>query len=321
MLYSPFKAPLSEYQWYRSRELYDYAHSGQLFSMMNLLRHDNVGIADYHHGSFQNPIATTLTVYLQACSSPRSHKDALYGTQLLVRHGANMSTELNHGSNAMSLAVKFDMVEVARYLIENGGEIIQVYLFRSVEMIKLFMEKGFEIRSRSPEVCYTSLQNVTGKSTKASNLRHFLVAQGCDIDELSKEGDTALHRAVISGNTACTTDICHMGASLDIKNGDDKTPLEVAIYLYNMGGKGNSYGKIPWEVERQVVDIENKKTLEAEPSRRKTIDLVYAVLCDMEFFRENRVVDPEIADSELAKLGPDPHKLILKHLGIFRTET
>ena len=291
------------------------AHSGQLLGMIDILRSDNVGIADYHRGSFENPIATTLTVYLQACKLSR--KDALYGTKLLVRHGANISNILNHGDSAMGMAVRFDMVNVARYLIENGEE-TQVYIFRSVEMMKLFTEKGFEIRSHTPDGL-TLLQDVTGRSTKASDLRHFIVAHGCDIDELSKAGDTALHISISSGNTACVTDLCQMGASLDIRNGEGKTPMQLAIHLCDMGGGLDRRHRQPWERDRHLADIKNKEILEEEPARRKTIDYIYAVLSDMQFIRKSRVVDPKFADSQLQKLGPDPHTTILKHLGIVRT--
>jgi ankyrin repeat protein len=318
MLYSLWQASLSTEQMHQSLALFKNAQSSKLGEMRNILRDDNVGIADYRRGHSEKPIATTLTEYLEACKKRK--KDALPGTQLLVQHGANASIELSNGDSAMSMAVKFDMVNVARYLIEIGGE-IKVYLFRSVEMMKLFTEKGFEIRSHTPDG-FTLLQNVRGVSTKASDLRHFIVAHGCDIDELSKAGDTALHLSISSGDTACVTDLCHMGASLDIRNGEGKTPMELAIHLCDMGGgldEINRQGKTGWQLARHLADIENKKILEEEPMRRKTIDYIYAVLSDMEFIRESRVVDPKIADSELQNLGPDPHKSILKHLGIFRT--
>ena len=278
MFYSPTKAPLTEEQGFKSRELYNYAYFGRLDIMIDILRSDNVGIADYHHGNFENPMATTLTVYLEACQ--RKNKDALYGTELLVRHGANVSTIVTHGESAMSLAVQFDMVSVARYLIENGGE-IEVYLFRSVEMMKLFIENGFEIRSHT-STGLTLLQDVEGVSTKASDLRHFIVAHGCDIDELSKKGDTALHLAVYSGNTECVTDLCHMGARLDIRNAEGKTPLQVAIYLCGEGGPDKTY--VVWKASTKtwqtvtktwkVEKAEIKKILEEEPMRKKTIDYI-----------------------------------------------
>ena len=328
MLYSLLKAPLSKEQMYQSVALFKNAQSSKLSEMRNILRDDNVGIADFRHGHFLNPIATTLTEYLEACK--RNQKDALPGTQLLVQHGANASIELNNGDSAMSMAVKYDTVDVARYLMEKGGK-IKVYSFKSVEMIKLFTANGFDIHSRAPRGL-TLLQQVTGSDIRASKLRHFLVAHGCDIDELSNAGETALQRSVNIHNTETTTDLCHLGANLHITNGEGQTPLDVAINLYRLAEDGmecpsRSFPK--WNASKntfqsmiQICKDEKEaiiRILEEEPARRKTIDYLYAVLCDYDFVRNSRVDDTGTANSGIAALGLDPHDSILRHLGIQRS--
>jgi ankyrin repeat protein len=308
--------------------LFKNAQSSKLGEMRNILRDDNVGIADYRRGHSEKPIATTLTAYLEACK--KGQKDALPGTQLLVQHGANASIELDNGDSAMSMAVKYDSVDVARYLIENGGK-IKVYSFKSVEMIKLFTANGFDIHSRTPRGL-TLLQQVTESNKNASKLRHFLVAHGCDIDELSNAGETALQRSVNRHNIETTTELCHLGANLHITNGEGKTPLDVAINLYRMAeddmeSPGISLTK--WNASKntfqpmiQICKDEKEaiiRILQEEPARRKTIDYLYAVLCDYDFFRNSRVDDTGTPNSGIAALGLDPHDFILRQLGIQRS--
>jgi hypothetical protein len=67
MLYSLLKTPLSNEQMHQSVALFKNAQSSKLGEMRNILRDDNVGIADYRRGHFAKPIATTLTEYLGAC--------------------------------------------------------------------------------------------------------------------------------------------------------------------------------------------------------------------------------------------------------------
>ena len=225
LLYHENKPPLSDLNREKSEELYEYAYTGDLEHMIEILEDDTVGIADHHFGHPQSPTATTLTIYLEACM--RQNKDALPGTKLLVKHGANISTRLVHFDTAMRFAVRYDFVEVVRYLIESGG-IIKFYEFKSTEMIELFIERGFDIRSRD-RIGDTLLHFTVGSDIKSHRLRHFLVAKGCDIDALGFHRETVLHRCARYGTPEATFDLCRMGARLDIENCFGETPLCVAI--------------------------------------------------------------------------------------------
>jgi hypothetical protein len=273
--------------------------------MKDILKDDTViGIADYHNGP-GTPRATTLTVYLAAC---RLHEEkALNGIKLLVKHGANVSTEIqcgNFGDSAMSYAVCFDLIEVARYLFANNAK-IGFYRFRSVEMTTLFIENGYDITS--PDLHgQTLLHHAMGQGTD-SKLRHFLVGHGCDMDTRDKEGDTPLHHAARHGSTECITQLCHMGARLDIRNYKGKTPLQEAIYVYARQDH--------LENEHHVLGIrERKRILEAEPMRRQAIEYMCFNFSKCELSDESGQFKPEDSRSNITHLGRDMHRLIMKQL-------
>jgi len=310
MLYSQHKPPLSEWERFESRHLYRCAHSGYLEQMIKILNKDKVGIADYHCGNFENPIATTLTVYLTACR--REKEKALIGTKLLVEHGADVSTELLHGrygDTALSHAVFFDLVDVARYLIGNKGEILPFYSFRSVEMTKLFIENGYDITSRGSGGV-TLLHCASGTGTNFSKLRNFLVVEGwCDIDELDDQGDSALHIAARNGSTEYLIQLCYLGATLDIRNNKGKTPLDEAVFIWT---------RLDLNVDQhRVLGIrERKKILEAEPQRRETIEYLCFRFSDCEFRGEFSVFKEEESISNLLHLDPEIHRLVMEKIGL-----
>jgi hypothetical protein len=327
MLYSPDKPPLSPEETLRSERLYISAERGCLPRMRTLLQHDTVGVADCHQGNSRGPISTTLTVYLAACRKEkeqalletkslveeetvcmRNEEKTLVGTKLLVQHGADVSTELLYGLTAMRYAVSFDLVEVVRFLIENNGK-IEFYHLKSVEMTRLFIENGFDIRSRSPGPHgETLLHSARGHGTNFSKLRHFLVVEGCDIDALNNWGETALHIAARYGSTECLTQLCHMGARLDIRNYQGKTPLDEAVFVWTRQVFG--------ENEHHVSEIsERKKILEEEPGRRAAIDYLCFRISDCEYRSESRVFKEENSRSNLLHLDPEIHRLIMKECG------
>ena len=306
MEYFPFKPPLSEDNSIRSRRLYRFAHDGRLLAMKDILKDDTViGIADYHNGP-GTPRATTLTVYLAAC---RLHEEkALNGIKLLVKHGANVSTEIqsgNFGDSAMSYAVCFDLIEVARYLFANNAK-IGFYHFWSVEMTRLFIKNGYDITS--PDLYgQTLLHCSNGTTTNLSKLRHFLVDQGCDMDTRDNVGDTPLHHAARYGCVACITDLCHMGARIDIRNNRGQTPLQVVIYEYNSLACRES--------RNTLIEVrERKRILEEEPMRRQAIEYMGFYFSKCELPDESGQFKPEDSRSNIPHLGPDMHRLIMKQL-------
>jgi len=310
MLYSPDKPPLSLEESFRSKRLYLCAERGNLSRMRKLLQDDTVGVADCHCGNFGRPFATTLTIYLTACRNEK--EKALIGTKLLVEHGANVSTKLfdgKFGDTAMSHAVIFDLVEVACYLIANNAK-IGFYHFKSVEMTRLFIENGFDIRSRSPGPHgETLLHSARGHGTNFFKLRHFLVVEGCDIDALNNWGETVLHIAARYGSTECLTQLCHMGARLDIINHQGKTPLQEAVFVWTRQVFG--------ENEHHVSEIsERKKILEEEPGRRAAIDYLCFRFSDCEYRSESRVFKEENSRSNLLHLDPEIHQMIMKEYGM-----
>jgi hypothetical protein len=175
-------------------------------------------------------------------------------------------------------------------------------------MTKLFIENGYDITSRGPGGV-TLLHCASGTGTKLSKLRNFLVVEGwCDIDELDDQRDTALHVAARNGSTEYLIQLCYLGATLDIRNNEGKTPLDEAVLVWTRQDLR--------ENEHRVLGIrERKKILEAEPQRRETIDYLCFRFSDCEFRGEFSKFKEEESISNLLHLDPEIHRLIMKEIG------
>jgi hypothetical protein len=281
MEYSIWKDPLTEQQTSDSKKLYKAAFNGNLERMTLILQDDMVGIADFlrygWHGDL-HPRATTLTVYLEACN--RQRRDAFPGTKLLVRHGANISTVLEYGVTAISLAVQFNMVKVVKYLIANGGS-VAIHDARSIDMLNMLISHGGDIRSRDGHG-RTILHH-----TKKREIRRFAIDHGVDIDSVNMAGETALHAAVFHSDVDSTRDLCDLGASLDIRDVHGMTPL---LRARQIGWRGPS-------------ESATLKIVEDEPMRRQAMDLICAVLSDPR------------KKSSLDRFSPDEKEMIMRKLG------
>jgi len=57
-----------------------------------------------------------------------------------------------------------------------------------------------------------------------------------DIDKLDKEGNTALHYAILSDNQSIVTQLLNNGANPNIKNEEGLTPLVISSYSFDKSG-------------------------------------------------------------------------------------
>jgi hypothetical protein len=280
MEYSEWKVPLTEQEASDSKRLYEAAFHGNLQKMEEILLTDTVGIADFLR---LHPSETTLTIYLEACN--RKRKDAVNGTKLLVRHGANISTVLEFGETAISLAVQFNMVQVVEYLIAKGAS-VAIHDARSIDMLNMLISHGGDIRSRDGHG-RTILHH-----TKKREIRRFAIDHGVDIDSVNMAGETALHAAVFHSDVDSTRDLCDLGASLDIRDAHGMTPL---LRARQIGLRGH----------RESATL---KIVEDEPMRRQAMDLICAVLSDP---RKQSSLDR----SSLDRFSPDEKEMIMRKLG------
>jgi hypothetical protein len=260
LLYSPYKAPLTESETSASRKLYHAAYKGNLNKMRDILSSDQVGIADFH---WLNPMATTLTIYIDACR--RQKIDAVPGTKLLVKHGANISTRLEYGQTAIFKAIEYNMVGVVEYLLEVGGS-VAIYHAKSVEMIKMLTHRGADITSRDHNG-ETILHHTADARAESRKIRRYVTDHGVDINTVDMQGKTALHKAVDNSDAAATRDLCDLGASLDIKDMYRRTPLDLARRIY--AERARHYA---------TPDIIN--ILKEEPMHRQLTDLICATVSD-----------------------------------------
>lgn len=92
---------------------------------------------------------------------------------------------------------------------------------------QLLVEKGAKIDS-----AYLGLPAAFYARLKALPILKFLKEKGVDLNEMSDEGETALHHCVQSADQYLLKDLIGSGALLDVKNRDEVTPLLLALQLH-----------------------------------------------------------------------------------------
>jgi hypothetical protein len=215
--------------------LFTAVSSGDLETMKSILREDeislaNICLAEGNSCGCGTILDTTLTLYLKACN--KSGVDALEGTKLLFEHGANILLRLSCGRGegaAMDNAIRNDMPQVTSFLLAQGVRCPTVHDCKSVEMIELLILHGADVRDRDRYDCtliFSELHNYE----KQREILDFALSHGLDINAVNIFGRTALNCAACHGNARNVQYLCEKGASLDIKDEHERTPLDSAIY-------------------------------------------------------------------------------------------
>ena len=254
--------------------LFTAASSGELEKMKFILRDDvlglaNICLAEEGHGNLYGDIVdTTLTQYLDACN--KSGADALEGTKLLFKHGADISVEIFTGLDgdseedaAIKKAIWGDMLEVTSFLLAQGARCPLVHDCQSVEMIKILMLHGADVRARDASNATLLFSEVDNQDEKREILE-FALSHGVDINSVNLKGMTALNAAACQGNAPTVQYLCEMGASLDIPNKTlGHTPLASAFFYL-------SHIFLYYDRDRppHINKRETYRILQAEPSLR-----------------------------------------------------
>jgi hypothetical protein len=104
----------------------------------------------------------------------------------------------------------------------------------STQIASLLIKAGADAKYRTPQSKKT-LIHLVGKHLSQANLKLLLEA-GVNINAQDSQGDTALHQAILEGNTTAATALLTSGAEVNLRNDNGLTPLQTLhqhMYLYD----------------------------------------------------------------------------------------
>ena len=174
-----------------SGELCDSARKGQVEHVKMLLKCGaDVNAADYD---------------LRTCAHLAASEGNMHITEVLVaREEINLNLVDRFGSTPLSDALRGGHLEVARFLVTNGGQVV------------------YDDLTASGELCEFA------RSGKLERIQ-LLLEGGCNVDACDYDGRTCLHLAASTGNMLVVQGLHAAGANLSPVDGFGGTPLSDAI--------------------------------------------------------------------------------------------
>jgi uncharacterized protein len=245
---------------------------------------DGNGITALHYSVAQGiaditsiaPTAAFDTFYKVRPSNMRQLAKAL------IAHGANPNARIKktlmtfgttvglHGESAPSMvgATAFFLaavcadVDLMRMLLEAGADprlpsqaVLSVALTGNVNTTPLMAAAGGVFDAFRPE----------GEKKRALEAVKLLVELGADIHETNASGQTPMHAAAFTGNTAMVQFLADKGAKLNVKARNGETPWSMAS-----GISPSSMNAAFWTVQKDTLDLLLK--LGAAPMTPEEID-------------------------------------------------
>ena len=146
---------------------------------------------------------------------------------------AQNAAVMPHGYTPFMRAARSADVETMKLLVAHGADPNKAADDHNTPLIAAGAGMGarFQGGEEKPEADFVECMKV-------------LVASGADVNAADDHGDTALHGAAARGADQIIQFLADHGARFDIKNKQDRTPLEVAM---GVGGVANTGGGIASE--------------------------------------------------------------------------
>ncbi|XP_077478614.1 putative palmitoyltransferase ZDHHC13 [Stigmatopora argus] len=128
----------------------------------------------------------------------------------LIRYGADSSIADGEGYRALHLAILFQHMAIAAYLMAKGQEV-----------------DGPDCNGQSPLML--AAQKIIGPEPTS-----FLIKNNASVSAMDKVNrNTPLHCAVLAGNVDAACVLLKAGASLDLQNANGHTPLDLAHQVHS----------------------------------------------------------------------------------------
>lgn len=156
----------------------------------------------------------------------------------LLEAKANVNIGTIEGETPLHLAVKSKSLELVNKLIEKGAKVDVDHavtlstplhigaVFASLEVIKALVEKGAQVNK----------QNVYGRTPlilavenqRGGEIVKFIMSAGADVKYADMDGMTAMHRAILKGNSEAAKILLEDPDSANVQDIHGRTPLHYA---------------------------------------------------------------------------------------------
>ncbi|EMO61788.1 ankyrin repeat protein [Leptospira borgpetersenii serovar Pomona str. 200901868] len=240
--YSAFSAPI--------HELLKASAKGNIKKIESILKSAKVDINGYdkdldpYIGNEGEPVGPPTTEgYGFTALHWAVYKGHFEAVQYLVEHGANVNAEKPDEDVMTPIFYTGGNEKIIRYLISQKADVFKkdylgcTLLYRSasvgrLDLLKMYIDLKLDVNepSNSSE---TPLHKASYRGY--DKIVKLLLENGAKVNPLTKKlsnlssgGDTPLHYAVLSGKLSTAKILLEHGADKTIKDGDGKTPLDIA---------------------------------------------------------------------------------------------
>jgi len=151
--------------------------------------------------------------------------------RFLLKRGANINGECRYGHTALFAAAHFGQLKTLKFLVGVAGTDPEVP-DRTIQLDPWHTIPAADIRHMN-DLGQTTLHVIAHKclarDTDLKNIIHFLVANGCGLEETEDQAYTALHSACYFGRPDAIAILLAMGADTEAAGNHGFTPLLSAV--------------------------------------------------------------------------------------------
>jgi ankyrin repeat protein len=238
---------------------------------LDIRSHDGSNLTPLHLAASEGRIETAKLLIdkgadLEACSKGAHYKDwsalvfAIWNkhkdmVELLIRKGAAVKP------GALRFAVYKGHKDIVELLVAKGAEVdapgswdrgpLHIAVEKGhLELVQLLLEHGADV-NRSAHGKRKPLHGITYWKRDNKEITRLLLAHGAEVNAIDSYRETALHKAACNGLTGTAMLLLEKGASADLLNDLDHTPLDLAnsegrkdvvrllLSLHNAAKQGN----------------------------------------------------------------------------------
>ena len=128
---------------------------------------------------------------------------------ILLENEADPNLRARNGSTPLHSAARYAFIQSTRALID-GGAVVDAPDNEGLTPLMLFIK--------------------TGNAYGVPRYFPLLLHNGADPNRQDNDGNSALHHAALAENSEAIPDLLKYGASLNLKNNNGQTPLDLATY-------------------------------------------------------------------------------------------